>query len=378
MSTLTHSQVLPVYARQDLTFVRGKGTTLYDAEGHAYLDFLAGIAVVGLGHCHPAPLAAAQAQLDRLWHVSNLYWTEPMVELARRLSARAGGARAFFCNSGSESVEAGLKYARKATGKPGIVALNDSFHGRTIGALSVTGQPAKRTAFEPLLPHVQFANPNDVASLEAAISADTGCVLLEPVQGEGGVHVLEASFVAAARRLADKVGAVLLFDEVQTGVGRTGSFFAHERLDVRPDGVMLAKGLANGLPIGCLLVYDDAPEGFAAGDHASTFGGNPVVCAAAAAVCDELTDEFLATVTANGLVLAAGLAELDGIRAVRGAGLMLGAELDCPPAQVVLACAERGLLVGTAGTDVLRLTPPLIVTAAEIEQALAVLEEVLT
>ena len=378
MKTLTHSQVLPVYARQDLTFVRGEGTTLYDTDGHAYLDFLAGIAVVGLGHCHPAPLAAAQAQLDRLWHVSNLYWTEPMVELARRLSARAGGARAFFCNSGSESVEAGLKYARKATGKPGIVALNGSFHGRTIGALSVTGQPAKRAAFEPLLPHVQFANPNDVASLEAAISADTGCVLLEPVQGEGGVHVLEASFVAAARRLAEKTGAVLLFDEVQTGVGRTGSFFAHERLDVRADGVMLAKGLANGLPIGCLLVYDDAPEGFAAGDHASTFGGNPVTCAAATAVCDELTDEFLATVTANGLVLAAGLAELDGIRAVRGAGLMLGAELDCPPAQVVLACAERGLLVGTAGTDVLRLTPPLIVTAAEIEQALAVLEEVLT
>ena len=377
VARLRLAPVLQVYARQDLTFVRGEGTTLYDADGHAYLDFLAGIAVVGLGHCHPAPLAAAQAQLDRLWHVSNLYWTEPMVELARRLAARAGGARAFFCNSGSESVEAGLKYARKATGKPGIVALNDSFHGRTIGALSVTGQPAKRTAFEPLLPHVQFANPNDVVSLEAAISADTGCVLLEPVQGEGGVHVLEASFVAAARRLADEAGAVLLFDEVQTGVGRTGSFFAHERLDVRPDGVMLAKGLANGLPIGCLLVYDDAPEGFAAGDHASTFGGNPVVCAAAAAVCDELTDEFLATVTANGLALAAGLAELEGIRAVRGAGLMLGAELDRPPAEVVSACAERGLLVGTAGTDVLRLTPPLIVTTAEIEQALAVLEEVL-
>ena len=369
--------VLPVYARQDLTFVRGEGTTLYDADGRAYLDFLAGIAVVGLGHCHPAPLAAAQAQLARLWHVSNLYWTEPMVELAQRLSARAGGAQAFFCNSGSESVEAGLKYARKATGKPGIVALDDSFHGRTIGALSVTGQAAKRTPFEPLLPHVQFAARNDVAALEAAISPDTGCILLEPVQGEGGVHVLEASFVAAARRLADEAGAVLLFDEVQTGVGRTGSFFAYERLGVRPDGVMLAKGLANGLPIGCLLVSDDAPEGFAAGDHASTFGGNPVACAAAAAVCDELTDEFLATVTANGLVLAAGLAELDGIRAVRGAGLMLGAELARSPGDVVTACAERGLLVGTAGTDVLRLTPPLIITTAEIEQALAVLEEVL-
>ena len=377
MNTVLSSSVLPVYARQDLTFVRGEGTNLYDIDGRAYLDFLAGIAVVGLGHCHPAPLAAARAQLDRLWHVSNLYWSEPMVELAQRLSARAGGARAFFCNSGSESVEAGLKYARKATGKPGIVALNDSFHGRTIGALSVTGQPAKRTVFEPLLAHVQFANPNDVASLEAVISADTGCILLEPVLGEGGVHELEASFVAAARRLADEAGAVLLFDEVQTGVGRTGSFFAYERLGVRPDAVMLAKGLANGLPIGCLLVSDDAPEGFAAGDHASTFGGNPVACAAASAVCDELTDELLASVTAKGLALATGLAELEGIRAVRGAGLMLGAELDRPPGDVVTACAERGLLVGTAGTDVLRLTPPLIVTTAEIEQALEVLEEVL-
>jgi acetylornithine/N-succinyldiaminopimelate aminotransferase len=377
MSILMSSSVLPVYARQDLTFVRGEGTNLYDAEGRAYLDFLAGIAVVGLGHCHPAPLAAARAQLDRLWHVSNLYWSEPMVELAQRLSARAGGTRAFFCNSGSESVEAGLKYARKATGKPGIVALNDSFHGRTTGALSVTGQPAKRTAFEPLLPYVQFANPNDVASLEAVISADTGCILLEPVLGEGGVHMLEASFVAAARRFADEAGAVLLFDEVQTGVGRTGSFFAYERLGVRPDGVMLAKGLANGLPIGCLLVSDEAPEGFAAGDHASTFGGNPVACAAASAVCDELTDELLVSVTAKGLALATGLAELEGIRAVRGAGLMLGAELDRPPGDVVAACAERGLLVGTAGTDVLRLTPPLIVTTAEIEQALEVLEEVL-
>jgi predicted acetylornithine/succinylornithine family transaminase len=377
VSVVTQSPVLPVYARQDLTFVRGDGTTLYDAEGRAYLDFLAGIAVVGLGHCHPAPLAAAHAQLDRLWHVSNLYWTEPMVELAQRLSARADGARAFFCNSGAEAVEAGLKYARKATGKPGVVALSGSFHGRTMGALSVTGQPGKREAFEPLLPHVQFANPNDIASLEASISAETGCILLEPVQGEGGVHVLEAAFVAAARRLADQTGAVLLFDEVQTGVGRTGAFFAHEDVGVRPDALMLAKGLANGLPIGCLLVFDEAPEGFAAGDHASTFGGNPVTCAAASAVCDELTDELLATVTANGALLADGLAALPGIREVRGAGLLLGAELDRPAADVVAACAKRGLLVGTAGANVLRLTPPLIVTTAEIEDALGVLEEVL-
>jgi acetylornithine/N-succinyldiaminopimelate aminotransferase len=378
VSVATQSAVLPVYAREDLTFVRGEGTTLYDAEGRAYLDFLAGIAVVGIGHCHPAPLAAAQAQLERLWHVSNLYWTEPMVELAQRLSARAGGARAFFCNSGAEAVEAGLKYARKASGKPGIVALNGSFHGRTIGALSVTGQPAKRKAFEPLLAHVQFADPNDAGSLEAAVTAETGCILLEPVQGEGGVHVLEESFVAAARRLADATGAMLLFDEVQCGVGRTGAFFAHEHVGARPDALMLAKGLANGLPIGCLLVSDGAPEGFAPGDHASTFGGNPVACAAANAVCDELTDELLATVRANGLLLGGGLAALPGVREVRGAGLMLGAELERPASHVVTACAERGLLVGTAGTDVLRLTPPLIVTTAEIEHALGVLEEVLT
>src|SRR5439155_16201128 len=353
VARLRVAPVLPVYARQDLTFVRGEGTTLYDTDGHAYLDFLAGIAVVGLGHCHPAPLAAAQAQLDRLWHVSNLYWTEPMVELAQRLSARAGGARAFFCNSGAEAVEAGLKYTRKATGKPDVVALNGSFHGRTMGALSVTGQPGKREAFEPLLPHVQFADPNDVGSLEAAVSSETGCILLEPVQGEGGVHVLEASFVAAARRLADEISAVLLFDEVQTGVGRTGAFFAHEHVGIRPDALMLANGLANGLPIGFLLVYDDAPEGFAAGDHASTFGGNPVACAAASAVCDELTDELLAGVTANGLVLAEGLAATAGVGAARGAGLMPGAEPDRPAAAVVAGCAEQGLLVGSAGADVL-------------------------
>ncbi len=377
MNTVAVSPVLPVYARQDLTFVRGEGATLVDADGRAYVDFLAGIAVVGLGHCHPAPLAAAQAQLERLWHVSNLYWSEPMIALAERLSDRFGGARAFFCNSGAEAVEAGLKYARKATGKPGVVSLTGSFHGRTLGALSVTGQSGKREAFEPLLPHVSFATPNDADSLAEAVSEETGCILLEPVQGEGGVHELDAGFVAETRRLADENGAVLLFDEVQTGVGRTGTFFAWERLGVRPDAVTLAKGLANGLPIGCLLVGDEAPEGFAPGDHASTFGGNPVACAAANAVCDELTDDLLAGVTATGLALTAGLRELPGVREVRGAGLLLGAELDRPASEVVAQCAGRGLLVGTAGESVLRLTPPLVVTAAEVDQALGTLEEVL-
>jgi acetylornithine/N-succinyldiaminopimelate aminotransferase len=377
VNTVAVSPILPVYARQDLTFVRGEGATLVDADGRAYLDFLAGIAVVGLGHCHPAPLAAAQTQLEWLWHVSNLYWSEPMVGLAERLSDRFGGARAFFCNSGAEAVEAGLKYARKATGKPGVVSLTGSFHGRTLGALSVTGQPGKREAFEPLLAQVSFAAPNDADSLAAAISAETGCILLEPVQGEGGVHELDAGFVAEARRLAHENGAILLFDEVQTGVGRTGTFFAWEQLGVRPDAVTLAKGLANGLPIGGLLVGDEAPEGFAPGDHASTFGGNPVACAAAAAVCDELTDDLLAGVIATGLALTAGLSELPGVHEVRGAGLLLGAELDRPAAEVVAQCAERGLLVGTAGESVLRLTPPLVVTAAEVDQALGTLEAVL-
>jgi acetylornithine/N-succinyldiaminopimelate aminotransferase len=377
VNTVAVSPVLPVYARQDLTFVRGEGATLVDADGRAYVDFLAGIAVVGLGHCHPAPLAAAQAQLERLWHVSNLYWSEPMIALAERLSDRFGGARAFFCNSGAEAVEAGLKYARKATGKPGVVSLTGSFHGRTLGALSVTGQSGKREAFEPLLPHVSFATPNDADSLAEAVSEETGCILLEPVQGEGGVHELDAGFVAEARRLADENGAILLLDEVQTGVGRTGTFFAWERLGLRPDAVTLAKGLANGLPIGCLLIGDEAPEGFAPGDHASTFGGNPVACAAANAVCDELTDDLLAGVTATGLALTAGLRELPGVREVRGAGLLLGAELDRPASEVVAQCAGRGLLVGTAGESVLRLTPPLVVTAAEVDQALGTLEEAL-
>src|SRR5437870_6085792 len=216
VARLRVAPVLPVYARQDLTFVRGEGTTLYDTDGHAYLDFLAGIAVVGLGHRHPAPLAAAQAQLDRLWHVSNLYWTEPMSELASKLSDRFGGAQAFFCNSGAESIEAALKWARKATGRTEVVSLEGSFHGRTFGALSVTGQPAKRAAFEPLVPGARFATPETLAE---AVGADTAAILLEPVQGEGGVHPLADETLAAARALADEHGAMLVFDEVQTAVG---------------------------------------------------------------------------------------------------------------------------------------------------------------
>ena len=371
MSAVAQHSVLPTYARHSVTLVSGEGAWVVDEAGRRYLDFVAGIAVVGLGHLHPAPLSAAQAQLERLWHVSNLYWTEPMTQLAERLSDRFGGAQSFFCNSGAEAIEAALKYARKATGKPGIVALEGSFHGRTCGSLAVTGQPAKRAAFEPLLPGVAFATPNDVASLEQAVTAETGCILLEPVLGEGGIVPLDAAFVEAARALADEAGALLVFDEVQTGVGRTGTFFAFEQLGVVPDATTLAKGLANGLPIGCLLVADSAAGAFQPGDHASTFGGNPVVAAAAVAVCDTIDDDLLTSVRAQGAAIAERLPN------VRGRGLLLAVETSRRSSEVVADCLERALLVGTAGETAIRLTPPLTLTDEELDQGLAILEEVL-
>jgi acetylornithine/N-succinyldiaminopimelate aminotransferase len=376
MSTLVDSALLPTYPPAKVGFVEGEGVWLTGTDDRRYLDFAAGIAVVSLGHRHPAALAAAHAQLDRLWHASNLYASEPAAELARLLSERFGSAQAFFCNSGAEANEAALKYARKATGKSGVIALEGSFHGRTLGALAVTGQPSKRAAFEPLGP-ARFAVPNEVASLHAAAGDDIGLILLEPILGEGGVIPLSREFVAAAASLAEELGALLAFDEVQTGIGRTGTFFAWERLGVRPSLVTLAKALANGLPIGCLLVADDAPRGFGPGDHGSTFGGNPVACAAAVAVCETVDDELLAHVRANGVRLADGLAAIPGVVEVRGTGLLIGAVLDRPSQEVVDAALEAGLVCLTAGPNVLRLAPPLVVGSNEIEQALTILTEVI-
>ena len=365
-------RLLPTYARADLTIVRGDGRHVWDADGREYLDFGAGIAVVSLGHCHPAPLAAAHAQLDRLWHVSNLYRTEPAEELAALLSARFGGAQAFFCNSGAEAVEAALKYARKATGKPGVVALDGSFHGRTLGALSATGQPGKRAAFAPLVPGVRFVPPNDVDALHAAVDDETGVILLEPILGEGGVVPLEAEFVAAAAELPP----LLCLDEVQTGVGRTGSFFAFEQIGVRPDLVVLAKGLANGLPIGALLVADDAAGAFVPGDHGSTFGGNPVSCAAACAVVDTVDEALLDNVCARGAQLAEAIAGFPAVASVRGRGLLLGIDVVAAAAEIVDAARTQGLLVLTAGENVVRLAPPLTVTADEVDDALQILDRI--
>jgi predicted acetylornithine/succinylornithine family transaminase len=373
VSVAAATRLLPTYPPVPVTFVEGEGVWLVDADGRRYLDFAGGIAVVSLGHRHPAALAAAHGQLDRLWHASNLFGTEPAAALAERLSERFGGAQAFLCNSGTEAIEAALKYARKATGKPGAIALEGSFHGRTLGALSATGQPAKRAAFEPLLPDVTFVEPNDVVALEAAVGDDTGLILLEPILGEGGVRPLTHEFLTAARELAP----LLCLDEIQTGVGRTGTFFAFEQFGIRPDLVTLAKGLANGLPIGCLLVADDAAGAFAPGDHGSTFGGNPVSCAVAAAVVDAIDDELLANVGEQGGRLRDGLAALPGLANVRGAGLLIGADTERPAAEVVAGALDCGLVTLTAGEHVLRLAPPLIVDGAHVDHALTILEEVL-
>ena len=375
----SRAAVLPTYARADLTVVRGEGCRVWDDEGRAYLDFGAGIAVVGLGHRHPGVTEATHAQLDRLWHASNLYWTEPMLRLAGLLSDRVGGARAFFCNSGAEANEAALKVARKATGRSRIVALEGGFHGRTYGALSATGQPGKWEGFGPLVPGFSFARPNDVESLEAAVApgGELAAILLEPVLGEGGVLPLEEGFVRAAAEIAREVGALLCVDEVQAGLGRTGTFFAYEQLGIEPDLVTLAKGLGNGLPIGALLVREGVADAIGPGDHGSTFGGNPVASAAACAVVEAIDDALLENVAARGAQLSAGLQKLSGVREVRGRGLLLAGLLDRDASPVVDECRARGLLVLTAGPDVLRLLPPLVVTEAEVDEALGVLQEVL-
>jgi len=375
-ATTTRTQVLETYARTDVTFVSGDGSWLVDDEGRRYLDLVGGIAVVGLGHRHPAPLAAAHAQLDKLWHVSNLYWTEPMTRLAELLSERFGGAQSFFCNSGAEAIEAAIKYARKATGKTGIVALDNSFHGRTLGALSVTGQPAKRAAFEPLVPGVVFARLNDSGSLAAAVDDDTACILVEPVQGEGGIHPAQREFLARARALASDHGALLIFDEVQTGVGRTGAFFAWQRLGVKPDAVTLAKGLANGLPIGALVVADESANAFEPGDHASTFGGNPVTCAAACAVVETVDEALLASVVQKGERLTRALEQLPCAVEVRGAGLLLGLEIDRVARDVIARLQEQGLLTVGAGENVIRVLPPLIIDETHIDEAVGIIDRV--
>lgn len=379
--------VLHTYRRADMVLERGEGVYLYDTDGKRYLDFMAGIAVVALGHSDPDVTAAVAAQAAKLTHVSNLYHTIPHVALAKRLVTHSFADRVFFCNSGAEANEGALKFARKwaranaGEGKHEIVAFSRSFHGRTMGAISVTHKAAYREPFNPLVPGVCFAPYNDLAAAREVIGPATCAVIVEPVQGEGGIHAATPEFLQGLRDLCDRHGALLIFDEIQCGLGRTGRLWAHEAYGLAPDIMTLAKPLANGLPIGAILVTEKVAAAVGPGDHGSTFAAGPVVCAAAEVVFDRVSQpEFLAAVAENGAYLRRRLRELANphIVEVRGEGLLVGVELDIPVAPILAAARDKGLLIINAGDNVLRIAPPLIITAAHIDTAVAILGECLS
>ncbi|BDT92651.1 MULTISPECIES: acetylornithine transaminase [Nocardia] len=370
------------YGTPKVALVRGAGAVVYDADGKRYVDFLGGIAVNSLGHAHPAILEAVTQQLGTLGHVSNLYASEPVVELAERLLAHFGDGegRAFFCNSGTEAVEAAFKIAR-LTGRPKIVACEEAFHGRTMGALALTGQPSKRTPFEPMPPGVVHVPYGDAAALEAVVDEDTAAVFLEPMMGESGVVVPPFDYLAKARRITARNGALLVLDEVQTGIGRTGKFYAHQAVGIVPDVITLAKGLGGGMPIGAVLANGRAAELLTPGLHGTTFGGNPVCAAAALAVLRTIDEtDLLSHVESVGKRLSDGIELLQHplIDQVRGAGLLLGIVLTDEVSALVEARArEAGYLVNPAKPDVIRLAPPLVLTETQADNFVADLPEIL-
>ncbi|MET9288694.1 acetylornithine transaminase [Nocardia beijingensis] len=370
------------YGTPKVALVRGAGAVVYDADGKRYLDFIGGIAVNSLGHAHPAILEAVTQQLGTLGHVSNLYASEPVIELAERLLAHFGDGegRAFFCNSGTEAVEAAFKIAR-LTGRPKMVACEEAFHGRTMGALALTGQPSKRTPFEPMPPGVVHVPYGDAAALEAAVDEDTAAVFLEPMMGESGVVVPPFDYLAKAREITARKGALLVLDEVQTGIGRTGKFYAHQAVGIVPDVITLAKGLGGGLPIGAVLASGRAADLLTPGLHGTTFGGNPVCAAAALAVLRTIDEtDLLSHVESVGKRLSDGIELLEHplIDRVRGAGLLLGIVLtDEVSAQVEARAREAGYLVNPAKPDVIRLAPPLVLTETQADNFVADLPDIL-
>jgi len=381
--------LMNTYGRLPVTMVRGLGCLLYDADGREYLDFVAGIAVCNLGHCHPAVTAAIREQAGQLVHVSNLYHTTPQIELAETLCAHSFAERVFFCNSGAEANEAAIKLARKASpaGKYEIISLTGSFHGRTLATVAATGQSKFHEGFEPLPQGFVHAPFGDIAALESLIGPATCAVLCEPLQGEGGVRPLAQEYLRAIRELCDRHNLLLIFDEVQVGMGRTGTLLAHEQLGVVPDMLTLAKGLGNGLPIGALLARDALAAAFTPGSHASTFGGNPVACRAAGAVLQTmLAPDFLPMVRARGRYLAARLGELAArfpakAAEVRGMGLIQGLvlreEFRAEGPTIVRQLFEQGLLLNFAGNTALRFLPPLVVSEEEIDRAVALVADAL-
>jgi predicted acetylornithine/succinylornithine family transaminase len=390
----TGRHVMDTYRRLPLVLVKGEGSWVWDAEGRRYLDFVSGLAVTATGHANPAITEAVCAQVRVLAHVSNFYYSAPQAELAERLASLSGLSRAFFCNSGAEANEAAFKLARRwawqkaggaaATGvSPQVVVTAErSFHGRTFGALTLTGQTKYQEGFAPLVPGVAYAPLNDVEALDRALTPEVCALLLEPVQGEGGVYPCTTEYLQAARRLCDERGILLMLDEVQTGLGRTGRAFAFQHYGIVPDILTLAKALGGGLPLGAVLAKEEVAAALVPGTHASTFGGNPVCCAAGLAVLDLLEREDLAGRAERlGRRLVHGLLQLGlknpKVGEVRGLGLMVGVDLGEEAAEVAAACRERGLLVNAVGQHTLRFLPPLTVSEEELAEALATLEAVL-
>jgi acetylornithine/N-succinyldiaminopimelate aminotransferase len=365
------ARVMPTYARLPVEFVRGEGTRLWDAEGNEYLDFLCGISVTNVGHCHPRVVAAVREQVGRLMHVSNLFYTEPAMRLAQRLSQSSLAGKVYFCNSGAEANEAAIKLARKARPGGDVVSVTGAFHGRTYGALSATPQESKQAPFAPLVPGFRAVAPDSTA-LADAVDRHTAAVLLEPIQGESGVNVLPEELLQTARAACDEHGAALIFDEVQCGMGRTGSLWAYEQTGVTPDAFTAAKALGGGLPIGALVTAPRLADVFAPGDHASTFAGGPVIAAAALAALEIVEDPaLLARVRELGLRLAAGLEGLPHVLSVHGRGLMLACELDISAPEVVRrALLEQRLVVNATGPATVRLLPPLTLAEAEADEGL--------
>ena len=387
LKDLAAKYLMQTYARQPISIVRGRGAKVYDMEGREYIDFVGGIAVNILGHGHPDLVQAIQRQAAQLIHVSNLYYTEPQVRLAQMLVDHSCADRVFFCNSGAEANEAAIKLARRyghekhGANRFEIITMKNSFHGRTMATLTATGQEKVQKGFEPLVPGFVYAPFNDFAAIESLVTDKTTAIMLEPIQGEGGVHVADQAYLKSLRELCTQKDILLIFDEVQTGMGRTGTLFAYEQLGVEPDIMTLAKGLGGGMPIGACLAKEAVAEVFTAGSHASTFGGNPLACAAGLAVCRILIEgRVLEQARRMGDYLAKGLADFKdrhrAVRDVRGLGLLQGLEVEIDAKAVVADCLTRGVLVNATSERVLRFVPPLIITQAEIDRVLETLSSI--
>jgi acetylornithine/N-succinyldiaminopimelate aminotransferase len=369
LQQLEREAVMGTYARNPVEFVRGEGTRLWDDEGNEYLDFLAGISVVQLGHCHPAVVEAVREQAGRLMHVGNLFYTEPGMRLAKRLSDASLGGKVFLCNSGAEAIECAIKLARRHRPGGDFVVLEGGFHGRTMGALSATPQEAKQAPFAPLVPgFTAVPREGPPLPLVDAVSDRTAAIVIEPIQGEGGIHPIHPQMLAAARDSCEETGALLIFDEIQCGMGRTGTLWAWEEAGVAPDLMTVAKGLGGGLPIGACVTSPELADVLQPGDHGSTFAGGPVVAAAANSVLDTIDDDtFLDAVIAKGARLGRGLQDL-GLE-VRGRGLMLAFACGDGPALARRLLLEQRLVVNATGADTVRLLPPLTVSDGEIDEA---------